>query len=115
MPAAKSTVESKLRRNSDGDLYCDLHIKTRRVTVNRYMGKAYVDVREFYEDKTSGLMKPGTKGLKLTPEQWMALCEQVPHITAALENLPPQPQSEAEKNMAEAKARVAKAKAAKAK
>jgi hypothetical protein len=48
---------------------------TRRVTVSDFKGQTLVSIREYYEDKESGQMKPGKKvgllgrggGCELTP------------------------------------------------
>ncbi|KAK4685612.1 activated RNA polymerase II transcriptional coactivator p15, partial [Tremellales sp. Uapishka_1] len=56
----------------------------RRVTVREYKGKTLVDFREFYKDKTSGELKPGSKGLSLTLEQWEKLKENMSAIDAMI-------------------------------
>ncbi len=43
-----------------------------------------VDIREMYQDKASGELKPGLKGLVLTPDQWATLAAAMPAIDAAL-------------------------------
>lgn len=45
----------------------------KRVTVDNFKGKMLVNIREYYEDKKSGEMKPGKKGIALTEDQWEAL------------------------------------------
>ncbi|ORX36816.1 transcriptional Coactivator p15-domain-containing protein [Kockovaella imperatae] len=59
-------------KNADKNSYFNLS-DTRRVTVRPYSGKILVDVREFYRDKATGEMKPGSKGISLTAEQWKVL------------------------------------------
>ncbi|GAA57477.1 activated RNA polymerase II transcriptional coactivator p15 [Clonorchis sinensis] len=40
------------------------------VSVRQFKGRTFVDIREFYEDKSTGEMKPGKKGISLNVEQW---------------------------------------------
>ncbi|CAL8103554.1 unnamed protein product [Calicophoron daubneyi] len=55
--------------NADGDKMIDLTGK-KYVTVRQFKGRSFVDIREFYEDKASGDLKPGRKGISLNIEQW---------------------------------------------
>jgi len=41
--------------------------KEKRVFIEEYKGKTYLHIREFYEDKNSGEMKPG-KGGTINPD-----------------------------------------------
>jgi Transcriptional Coactivator p15 (PC4) len=43
-----------------------------------------IDIREMYQGKASGELKPGLKGLVLTPDQWATLAAAMPAIDAAL-------------------------------
>ncbi|KAK9826716.1 hypothetical protein WJX81_000817 [Elliptochloris bilobata] len=54
----------------------------RQADVSAYKGKVYVNVREFYE--SNGELKPGSKGLALTPEQFNSVRQAEPAISAAL-------------------------------
>jgi hypothetical protein len=47
----------------------------KRATVNEFKGAIYVDIREFYNDKEDGSMKPTKKGISLKKEEWKMLCE----------------------------------------
>ncbi len=49
----------------------------RRVTVDEYKGYPYVHIREFYLDKFSNQLKPGSKGIALTLDNWDNLYQQV--------------------------------------
>ncbi|NXT80960.1 TCP4 polymerase, partial [Zapornia atra] len=57
--------------------------KMRYVRVSSFKGKVLVDIREFYTDK-DGSMKPGRKGIALSPEQWNHLKEIIPEVDAAV-------------------------------
>jgi hypothetical protein len=63
-------TSSKLspRKNKDNEYYFDIG-KNRRVTVRKFKGNCYVDIREFYEDE-NGEKRPGKKGISLSTEQW---------------------------------------------
>eukprot|EP01112_Ceratiomyxa_fruticulosa_P007512 TRINITY_DN1954_c0_g1_i1.p1 TRINITY_DN1954_c0_g1~~TRINITY_DN1954_c0_g1_i1.p1 ORF type:complete len:118 (-),score=43.76 TRINITY_DN1954_c0_g1_i1:103-456(-) len=57
--------------------------KNKRVSINQFKGVHYVDIREFYTDK-SGETKPGKKGIALNEEQWNELKRQMADIDALL-------------------------------
>ncbi|XP_057335877.1 activated RNA polymerase II transcriptional coactivator p15-like [Microplitis mediator] len=44
----------------------------KHVTVRKWKGKLYIDIREMYLDN-EGSLKPGRKGISLTPENYMKL------------------------------------------
>ena len=71
-PKNEETEEtpSKLspKKNKDNEYYFDIG-KNRRVTVRKFKGNCYVDIREFYEDE-NGEKRPGKKGISLSTEQW---------------------------------------------
>lgn len=50
------------------------------------IGKLYVNIREYYEDKASGDLKPGAKGIALTIDQFNSLKSQINEIDAAISN-----------------------------
>ncbi|KAL8831901.1 MAG: hypothetical protein Q9170_005094 [Blastenia crenularia] len=56
----------------------------RRVTLDSFKGKVMVGIREYYEDKTSGKMLPGKKGISLSLAQYAALLKLLPEVEAAL-------------------------------
>lgn len=47
------------------------------MTVGTFKGKVLINVREFYEDRSTGEEKPGSKGIALNLDQWQAFVEQV--------------------------------------
>lgn len=47
------------------------------MTVGTFKGKVLINVREFYEDRSTGEEKPGSKGIALNLDQWQAIVEQV--------------------------------------
>lgn len=59
--------------------------KNRLVRVRSFKGKAYIDIREYYQK--DGAMLPGKKGISLSPEQWRKLLENVDGINKAVENI----------------------------
>lgn len=44
--------------------------KMKFIDVREYKGITLIDIREYYEDKKSGEMKPGKKGISLQKDQW---------------------------------------------
>uniref|UniRef100_A0A0N4UKR6 PC4 domain-containing protein n=1 Tax=Dracunculus medinensis TaxID=318479 RepID=A0A0N4UKR6_DRAME len=44
--------------------------KMRFVCVRSFKGKTFIDIREYYNDKGSGQMKPGKKGISLSIDQY---------------------------------------------
>ncbi|KAK7698668.1 hypothetical protein SLS64_012279 [Diaporthe eres] len=68
--------------DSEGNAFWDLSGK-RRIVVQEFKGNWYVNLREYYEDK-SGEMKPGKKGIMLSVEQYQTLVGSVPAITKEL-------------------------------
>uniref|UniRef100_A0A1I7VPT8 PC4 domain-containing protein n=1 Tax=Loa loa TaxID=7209 RepID=A0A1I7VPT8_LOALO len=59
-------------KNADGEEMFELG-KMRFVTVRSFKGKALIDIREYYQDKGSGELKPGRKGISLSGEQYQRL------------------------------------------
>jgi len=82
---SNAEVDSSIQQNQDGEKYVSLG-KNRRATVRKFNGKPLIDIREFYVDKEEQL-KPGKKGISLTPEQWEALKQCLPAIDGALATL----------------------------
>ncbi|KAJ3803037.1 transcriptional Coactivator p15-domain-containing protein [Lentinula aff. detonsa] len=68
---SSSGVGRSVEKNPEGDRYINLG-KKKRATVRSFKGSTFVDIREFYGDSEES-MKPGKKGISLTPEQWEVL------------------------------------------
>lgn len=56
----------------------------RHVRLNEFKNSLLVDVREYYE--SAGEMKPGNKGLSMTPAQWHAFAAVLPELQSALQS-----------------------------
>ncbi|EPZ31879.1 PC4-domain-containing protein [Rozella allomycis CSF55] len=52
----------------------------KRVSVSEWRGKLLVNLREFYENKSTGELLPGKKGITLNAEQWKILRENMDEI-----------------------------------
>ncbi|KAF1774442.1 ssDNA-binding transcriptional regulator [Phytophthora cactorum] len=70
------------KTTEQGDVVFELSSK-RRVTVRKWKGMKFVDIREFYDDKEEA--KPGKKGISLSPDQWEKLYSFSDAITEAIE------------------------------
>ncbi|KAK9897294.1 PC4-domain-containing protein [Cystobasidium minutum MCA 4210] len=68
----ESTFTPEVKTTSEGERYVELN-QYKRVTVRQFKGKTLIDIRDFYNDKKSGEMKPTAKGIALSPELWNAL------------------------------------------
>merc|ERR1719330_1308233 len=67
----------RVQRNPDGTQFIDLGGK-KRVSKSEFRGNKYIDMREYYEDKSSGQMKPGAKGCSLTVDGFSKLLKTAP-------------------------------------
>lgn len=61
--------------------------KTRKVSVTNFKGANYVNIREYYEDKNSGELKPTKKGIMLNLKQWKDFAGFVDEINEAVAEL----------------------------
>ncbi|KAJ0119967.1 transcriptional coactivator p15 family protein [Diaporthe amygdali] len=68
--------------DDEGNAFWELSGK-RRIVVQEFKGNWFVNLREYYEDK-SGEMRPGKKGIMLSVEQYQTLVGNVPAITKEL-------------------------------
>uniref|UniRef100_A0A1I7YEL5 PC4 domain-containing protein n=1 Tax=Steinernema glaseri TaxID=37863 RepID=A0A1I7YEL5_9BILA len=66
-------------KNSSGEDMMSIG-KMRFVSVREFKGRKMVDIREYYEDKSGGGLKPGKKGVSLSQEQFKALENLLPEI-----------------------------------
>lgn len=86
--SSKSTKKAKTSRatdsgkDDDGNSFWSLG-GTRRATVSSFKGRTFINIREYYTD-AAGDLKPGKKGIMLTPEQYNKLLEAIPSINAEL-------------------------------
>ncbi|CAD7941708.1 unnamed protein product [Amoebophrya sp. A120] len=90
-PAAKRQKKNAAKAGAGGDAagagddakFIDLGGR-KRCSLSKYQGKTFIDLREYYEDKTSGEMKPGNKGISLTPDLYRKLVECYPTMEEAI-------------------------------
>ncbi|KAK6910264.1 hypothetical protein L486_00073 [Kwoniella mangroviensis CBS 10435] len=71
--------EVEIEENEDGDSFFKLS-EYRRLTVRTFKGKVLIDIRETYKDKSTGQIKPGSKGISLTKEQWDVLRSNIENV-----------------------------------
>lgn len=58
----------------------------RFIQVSEFKGKALIQIREFYKDKSSQELKPGKKGIALSLEQYKKLKESLDEIDEKIKN-----------------------------
>lgn len=66
-------------KEDGGTKYIDLG-KMKRASISEFKGQRFVDIREYYVDKSSGEGKPGKKGIALNAEQWKMLKQSISTI-----------------------------------
>ncbi|CAH8451311.1 unnamed protein product [Schistosoma bovis] len=66
---SSGSTKSSHVTTSGGDQLIDLTGK-KFACVREFRGKAFVDIREYYEDKSSGELKPGKKGKRTHPTNY---------------------------------------------
>jgi hypothetical protein len=52
------------------------------VSAQAWKGRTMIHIRERYEDKNTGELKPGKKGIALSIEQWKELVRVMPEVDA---------------------------------
>lgn len=80
--AKKSSTGASATEGKEPEFPLD---KNRMVRVRSFKGKAYIDIREYYQK--DGEQLPGKKGISLSPEQWRKLLEHVDGINKAVEKI----------------------------
>ncbi|CAD7929678.1 unnamed protein product [Amoebophrya sp. A25] len=68
---------------SADDKFIDLG-QSKRVALTIYQGRKMINFREFYEDKASGEMKPGAKGITLTADNYKKLSDKYEQMEEAI-------------------------------
>ncbi|KAL8750860.1 MAG: hypothetical protein Q9199_006805 [Rusavskia elegans] len=85
-PPARAPVKSTKpasSSNGDDDEFWEI-TSNRRVNISEFKGQRMVNIREYYEDKSSGAMLPGKKGITLPLAQYSTFVTLLPSIEAAL-------------------------------
>ncbi|KAJ8128818.1 hypothetical protein O1611_g4817 [Lasiodiplodia mahajangana] len=85
----KTTAEANPGKDDEGNSFWPLS-NTRRVVIQKFKGKEYINIREYYD--SNGELRPGKKvrvmdrGIMLSLEQYNALVEAIPDINAELQS-----------------------------
>lgn len=58
--------------------------RKRTVKISEFKGKRYIDIREYYEDKSTKELKPGKKGITLYLDEFNRLVEAADDIRKAM-------------------------------
>uniref|UniRef100_A0A5K3FHP5 PC4 domain-containing protein n=1 Tax=Mesocestoides corti TaxID=53468 RepID=A0A5K3FHP5_MESCO len=74
--------------SSNGDKLIDLTGR-KYACVRAFRGRVFVDIREYYEDKSGEGLKPGKKGISLNREQWDNLKDVIGAIDSDLRDMKP--------------------------
>ena len=56
----------------------------RAVVMKTFLGKPYINIREYYQDKMTGKLLAGKKGINLTRPQWQKLKTAIQQVDQAL-------------------------------
>ncbi|KAI1306232.1 transcriptional Coactivator p15-domain-containing protein [Xylaria venustula] len=78
----KTTAEANPGKDDEGNSFWTLS-PNRRVVIQNFKGKNYINIREYYSDN-SGELKPGKKGIMLTLEQYNLLLAALPAVNTEL-------------------------------
>ncbi|KAL4471728.1 hypothetical protein ABPG74_008621 [Tetrahymena malaccensis] len=84
MSDTEEKKEIKPQKGDDGSLYFELDDK-KRVSVRKFKGKIYVDIREFYEK--DGEMLPGKKGISLNLQNWEQFRKLIDNIDSCITDI----------------------------
>ncbi|KAL8689026.1 MAG: hypothetical protein Q9218_005204 [Villophora microphyllina] len=79
----KAPVKSAKGQTSEEEGFWEI-TPTRRINISEFNGQRMVNIREYYEDKNSGAMLPGKKGITLPIAQYSTFLTLLPEIEAAL-------------------------------
>ncbi|KAI1826028.1 transcriptional Coactivator p15-domain-containing protein [Xylaria intraflava] len=79
----KTAVETSSNNDDEGNTFWALSAN-RRVVIQNFKGKTYINIREYYD--ANGVLKPGKKGIMLSLEQYSSLLAAVPAVNAELQS-----------------------------
>jgi len=82
IPEIDSNLQLEPKKKPDEPSWSFGNMK--RARVHQFKGKTYVDLREFYVDKSTEETKPGKKGISLNVEEYQMLKEIIPEIDSNL-------------------------------
>ncbi|KAI1188673.1 transcriptional Coactivator p15-domain-containing protein [Nemania serpens] len=80
---SKTTAEANPGKDDEGNSFWSLS-NTRRVVIQDFKGKTYVNIREYFD--SNGELRPGKKGIMLSLEQYNALLSAIPDVNAELQS-----------------------------
>ncbi|KAI0509415.1 transcriptional Coactivator p15-domain-containing protein [Xylaria bambusicola] len=80
----KTKTAAEPGKDDEGNSFWPLSA-TRRVVIQNFKGKNYVNFREYYSD-AGGELKPTKKGIMLTLEQYNDLLTAIPALNAELQS-----------------------------
>ncbi|CAE7818984.1 SUB1 [Symbiodinium sp. CCMP2592] len=88
-PTAKPVAKAPAKRSAaqtsqSGERVFEL-VDDVRVSISTFAGANGVDIRKFYTEKVTGELRPTPKGIRVSKEEWDAVCTAVPDIDAALQ------------------------------
>lgn len=80
-----STADEIAAKLSSGDTSFEVSLSNRRkATISQFKGRKFADIREYYEK--DGMLKPGQKGISLSPDQFEKLRQNLSQLTSTLES-----------------------------
>ncbi|KAI1418883.1 transcriptional Coactivator p15-domain-containing protein [Xylaria sp. FL1777] len=80
----KTAVEANPGKDDEGNSFWPLSA-TRRLVIQNFKGKDFINIREYYSDSNGGL-KPTKKGIMLTLDQYNDLLTAIPAVNAELQS-----------------------------